>query len=276
MFQNPEAKRVRREDLFKSASSDESESEDEDAQAALRAQLSGLFDLTFKSADSQPACVTNDDREEDQQQQQLDEETFTFRLFRDEEPAQTSAILTRDEDLAQGDLGVIKRRDISYYIASPPSPLLAARYRSSAVTAEYLRADAKAGRRWGLEKPWRVVHISNSAYSSAPATGKTSGDHNRKEDGTEKKKRTRPGKKHRILQRQKEKAKHEREELAKQKAVEKETHIQEKKKRLNRERKLKRRAKEREKKKEALSAGSADMVGQDDDGESHRASSVGD
>ncbi|KAJ8123041.1 hypothetical protein O1611_g9691 [Lasiodiplodia mahajangana] len=77
----------------------------------------------------------------------------------------------------------------------------------------------------------------------------------------EKKKRTRPGKKHRILLRVREKAAREREETAKKIALEKEQHIQDKKKRLNRKRKLKRKQKEREKKAEAQAMGTTNLDG---------------
>lgn len=108
-----------------------------------------------------------------------------------------------------------------------------------AVSAEYVFADAKS-RRWGLEKPWRVTHISSNKSISASAY-----DVNPTGQAKDKK---RPGKKHRIILRVREKTAREREEAMKKLTMDKEQHLQEKKKRLNRERKLKRRQKEREKK----------------------------
>lgn len=117
------------------------------------------------------------------------------------------------------------------------------------MSAEYVLADAKR-RRWGLEKPWRVIHINPNSNSALPRTMPGSS----KEAGSaeeKKTKRTRPGKKHRIKLRVREKAAREHEETTKKLVLDKEQHLQEKKKRLNRERKLKRRQKEREKKAEA-------------------------
>ncbi|KAI0405207.1 hypothetical protein F4802DRAFT_597336 [Xylaria palmicola] len=259
MFAIPEAKRVRRKDLYDSASSSDDEAgPDPQTEAALRAklnaQLSGLLDFSFTVA---PAP-----EQQRQQQEEADpgaadsagdapregeeppaEEAFAFRLFRDEAPTRT-VVLADDDPAALGDGGlVVPSRPRSYYVASPPSPGRTSEYRSVAVSAEYLLADAKK-RRWGLEKPWRVIHIMlEGSVPGAPAAGAEDDEKKKKT-----KKRTRPGKRHRILLRVKEKAAREREDAAKKATLEKEEHLQEKKKRLNRERKLKRRQKEREKK----------------------------
>ncbi|KAI0865722.1 hypothetical protein F4860DRAFT_263530 [Xylaria cubensis] len=273
MFRLPEAKRVRRKDLDDSASASTSSGEEEvghdaEAELALRAklnaQLSGLLDFSFKIEPkaqqhqaSQPkdqlqdqapdVTVTSEVQQEDENPE---EEAFAFRLFRDEGLTHT-VVLTNDEDpAALGDGGfVVPSRPRSYYIASPPSPGKVSEYRSVAVSAEYVLADAKR-RRWGLEKPWRVIHITPTSNS---VSSKTIPGSAQEEDSAEKKKakRTRPGKKHRIILRVREKAARDREEAAKKSILEKEQHLQEKKKRLNRERKLKRRQKEREKKAEA-------------------------
>ncbi|KAI1283420.1 hypothetical protein F5Y07DRAFT_394332 [Xylaria sp. FL0933] len=277
MFSLPEAKRVRREDLHDSAS-DSASSDDEGGQdsqvnlalrAKLQAQLSSILNLNFSAgpkAQQQP--------EQAQVQPAGDapkeEEAFAFRLFRDEAPTHT-VVLTPDKDpAAQGEGGfVVPSRPRSHYIASAPSPGQTSKYRSVAVTAEYLLADAKK-RRWGLEKPWRVIHITSD--SSRAVSGKLIPG---SDESTEqqKKKRTRPGKKHRILLRVREKEKREREEAAKKLALDKEQHLQDKKKRLNRERKLKRRQKEREKKaglqtttSDPNGVGSDDGSRKDDDG----------
>ncbi|KAI0870398.1 hypothetical protein GGS24DRAFT_504837 [Hypoxylon argillaceum] len=262
MFALPDAKRIRRKDLYDSASVDTSSDEEgaRDSQAAesalharLNAQLSGLLDFSFsleppaagataqqvQQAD-QAAAAPNGHQESEGHQE---EEAFTFRLFRDEALTHT-VILTPDEDPAALGEGafVVPSRPRSHYIAAAPSTQQASEYRSVAVSAEYVLADARRPR-WGLEKPWRVIHISSksSTPGAAAAVRDVAGQ-------AEKKKRTRPGKKHRILLRVREKAARERAETEKKLALEKEQHIQEKKKRLNRERKLKRRQKEREKK----------------------------
>lgn len=272
MFELPEAKRVRRKDLYDSLSdgSDESDSDgegshDSQAESALRAklnaQLGGLLDISFTAEPTKAPRQQADEREDqsppqtpaaanhEDERQQPEEEVFAFRLFRDEALTHT-VVLTQDDDpAALGEGGfVIPSRPHSYYIAPAPSEEKASEYRSAAVSAEYVLADA-GRRRWGLEKLWRVIHIGpspGSACSSNPIPSATQDD-----GGAGKRKRTRLGKKHRILLRVREKAVREREEAAKKMALEKEEHLQEKKKRLNRERKLKRRQKEREKKAEA-------------------------
>ncbi|KAI1199869.1 hypothetical protein F5X97DRAFT_107945 [Nemania serpens] len=267
MITLPEAKRVRRKDLYDSASGSESDQEvvrDPQVEAVLHeklnAQLSGLFDFGFvakpetsqqqQAGGSQAASsASNAQREADQPGGEGGEEVFAFRLFRDEALTHT-VVLTPDEDpAAQGEGGfVVPSRPQSYYVASAPSPREMSEYRSAAVSAEYVLADA-GRRRWGLEKPWRVIHIS-ALSRPMPASAEGGDSATEAEEERKKKKRKRPGKKHRILLRVREKAAHEREEAASKQALEKELHLQEKKKRLNRERKLKRRQKEREKKAE--------------------------
>ncbi|KAI1824736.1 hypothetical protein F4861DRAFT_504639 [Xylaria intraflava] len=265
MFELPETKRVRREDVFESASSgtesdqegDHNSEAESELRAKLNAQLSGLLDFSFAAdpevhvrqtdqteaeSESQPPIAPGDAQQETEHPE---EEAFAFRLFRDQAPTHT-VVLTQDEDpTALGEGGfVVPSRPRSYYIAPAPSSRQVSEYRGVAVSAEYILADAKK-RRWGLEKPWRVIHIlADSDLASKPVSGEVEGSVGKK------RKRTRPGKKHRILLRMKEKTAREREEASKKMALDKEQHLQEKKKRLNRERKLKRRQKEREKKAE--------------------------
>ncbi|KAI0457035.1 hypothetical protein F5B21DRAFT_107489 [Xylaria acuta] len=280
MFTLPEAKRVRRKDLDDSASASISSGEEEVGhysevklalRAKLNAQLSGLLDFSFRvepktqqqqvdRPEDQLQCRGPDPASDTQQEDENpEEEAFTFRLFRDEALTHT-VVLTNDEDpAALGDGGfVVPSRPRSYYVASPPSPRKVSEYRSVAVSAEYVLADAKR-RRWGLEKPWRVTHITPNSNPASPKTIPGSAQEEEEEKGSAEKKkeekkktkRTRPGKKHRIVLRVREKAARDREETTKKLVLGKEQHLQEKKKRLNRERKLKRRQKEREKKAEA-------------------------
>jgi len=231
----------------------------------------------------------NERKKEGQNEAEEGKEAFTFRLFRDEAPTHT-VVLTR-EDLdpssasAQGKEGgfVVPSRPRSYYIAAPLTAEQESVYRTAAVSAEYLFADAKK-RKWGLEKPWRVIHITSSSSSSSrksgsrieglvttkgegvesEVAGKEGGEKAAEEGEKKKKRKTRPGKKRRILIRGKAKQAREHEEMAKKQVLEKELHLQEKKKRLNRERKLKRRQKEREKK--AQAQGQAGGAGAGDGG----------
>ncbi|GAP84036.2 putative dolichyl pyrophosphate phosphatase [Rosellinia necatrix] len=300
MFELPEAKRVRRKDLYDSGSDESgsdgeeggghhsSSSPDESAlHAKLSARLAGLFDFSFTTAAAPPQPPQQQQEEASQPdaasppsrdvsgegkgggEGEEEEQVYAFRLFRGETPTHT-VVLTRDDDpRALGDGAfVVPSRPRSHYLAGPPSPRRAEEYRSVAVSAADVLAGARRRRCWGLEKPWRVVHIASGSHLVVTAPPEEEGGGG---DGKKQKKknkgRTRPGKKHRILLRVREKAAREREEAARVKALEKDEHLQEKKKRLNRERKLKRRQKEREKKAEARAAhpigGGADV--NDDD-----------
>ncbi|RYP20609.1 hypothetical protein DL765_002680 [Monosporascus sp. GIB2] len=268
MFAFPDAKRVRREELYDS-STDGEDSRDEEVDAALRAklraQLSGLLDFSFPPAadtsrgdapqqqqQRDGAAVGDDDHHQAEREEEL---AFSFRLFRDEAPSH-KVVLEQDEAPPQAGGGafVVARRPTSYYLADEPSPDAMARFRAAAVSPDHIFRDA-GRRRWGLEKPWRVTTITITANTATGAAA--GGDELGSGRGVEAGKKKRPGKRRRIILRTREKARREREEAAKQQLVEKELHLKEKKKRLNRERKLKRRAKEREKKLASKDGGDA-------------------
>ncbi|KAK7911355.1 hypothetical protein PG985_013836 [Apiospora marii] len=254
MFDIPEAKRVRREELYSSASSDDDGDDlisqdgqvDTELRERLRAQLAGLLDLDISSPSSLPApgvtdtpaqksgtAVASDEGANGPpagtdkplaSDEDPDEVAFTFRLFRDEEPSHTVVIKQGDE--------------------TQPDQESMAQFKFAAVSTEYLMANAKQ-RKWGLEKPWRVTKITVTADKNAKSLPDADGA----EDttmGEGVSKRTRPGKKRRVLLRTRDKAKREKEEAAKKKLADKEEHLKEKKKRLNRLKKLKRREKQRE------------------------------
>ncbi|KAI1853660.1 hypothetical protein JX265_004008 [Neoarthrinium moseri] len=255
MFEVPDAKRVRREDLYDELASDSDRaSQDEEAARELRgklsAQLSGLLDFDFSSDEraAQPAKEARSQEQagngnagaEDADADEPDELAFEFRLFRDEAPTHTIVIDQHDDQKASGEGAfVVPKRPMSYYMTEGPDSDALNRIRSAAVTPDFIFADAKR-RRWGLEKPWRVTHITITAKGGPQVEPK--------EDDLTEGKRKRPGKKRRIILRTRAKAKAEKEEAAKKTLLDKEEHLKEKKKRLNREKKLKRRAKEKEKK----------------------------
>ncbi|CAJ2508091.1 Uu.00g092770.m01.CDS01 [Anthostomella pinea] len=252
MFDLPDVKRVRREDIYGAASHGE-DSHDDHVDDALReklqAQLAGLLGFLADEGASDEAEQSQSLRRGDESGlhevgdgvDQPDEESFAFRLFRDEGPSHT-VVLLRDR-APEGEGGfVVPRRPQSYYLAEKPSLELAERFRSAAVSVDHLLKDAKR-RRWGLEKPWKVMTISIGTSKGARPGSSTSQSSN---DSAGKRKR--PGKKRRIILRVREKTKKEQEQAAKQQLVEKEQHLTDKKKRLNRLKKLRRRAKEKEKK----------------------------
>ncbi|KAI0600463.1 hypothetical protein F4775DRAFT_546021 [Biscogniauxia sp. FL1348] len=259
MFEIPDAKRVRREDLYGSAS-DEEDSPDDQLESAvqekLHARLSGLLNISFAEDESGQTDVPPDppldgavgEGPEIDGAEETGEEQFVFRLFRDEEPSHT-VVLTKDDELVGqgGDGGlVVPKRPRSYYFADDPPPEVAKRFRMAAVSADYLLQDAKRNR-WGLEKPWKVTSITIATRKE--------GHIRDAESQSSERKRKRPGKKRRIILRVREKAMKEREEAEKKQSVDKEQHLKEKKKRLNREKKLKRRAKAREAKQATCGGG---------------------
>ncbi|KAH6655105.1 hypothetical protein BKA67DRAFT_657064 [Truncatella angustata] len=251
MLEAPDSKWVRREDLHGDATSDGEIDLDEAAKdelrAKLNAQLSGLFDFGLPSVEAelretQPMETDETDTAPAEEPEEL---AYEFRLFRDEAPSHTVVIGHDDDNPKAPREGafVVPKRPMSYYVAEKPDSAAMKRFRFAAVTSDYIFGDAVQNR-WGLEKPWRVAHITvTSRLSGKTALTSASGDI-KMVDG----KRKRVGKKRRIILRAREKAEKEKADAAKKYLEEKEEHLAAKKKRLNREKKLKRRAKEKEKK----------------------------
>ncbi|KAI1103565.1 hypothetical protein F4804DRAFT_309880 [Jackrogersella minutella] len=254
MFEVPDAKRVRREDL-KDSSSDDDATQDDQLESTLReklhAQLSGLLDISStpdeeaqKIQESQTRGA-NDDSIDDGDAKESGEEIFTFRLFQDEEPSRKVVLESQNGGAGKGSEGAFKvaKRPVSYYLAEEPPPEVTRQIRMAAVSADYLLQDAKKGR-WGLEKPWKVTNITITTNKKATTPRDAV---NNLSAGAEKQKK-RPGKKRRIILRVREKAKKEQEDATKRHLIDKEQHLKEKKQRLNKQKKLKRRAKARDKK----------------------------
>ncbi|KAK3903757.1 hypothetical protein C8A05DRAFT_32496 [Staphylotrichum tortipilum] len=259
MFDLPDAKRVRREDLYSSPDRDSSpEVEDSVAATELRAKLNARLSSLF-ALDAQPAPTTDEPESQDQEQDQDQDEPaeFAFRLF--STPAETTTaaaevqkvVLAPDDEAEMPYTGpALSQRPLSSYIRGPLSPREQEQFFQAAVTGADVHAWA-GWRAWGLEVPWRVTKISvvlGKGQQAKPGVVGVGGV-------VEKKKGKRPGKKSRIVLRKREKAKKEAVEAAGKQKVSKEEHLKEKKKRLNRERKLKRRQKEREKKATAKGEG---------------------
>ncbi|KAI0848662.1 hypothetical protein F5Y00DRAFT_238207 [Daldinia vernicosa] len=257
MFDVPDAKRIRREELYDSPSDEEAPQDDQwdsTLREKLNAQFSGLLDLSFAAdgetrtqqiSESQ-AGNANENAQDGDDVEEPQEEAFTFRLFRDEEPSRKVVLEPQNAGVEGNGDGafVVAKRPISYYLVEEMPPEAANRFKMAAVSADYLFQDAKR-RRWGLEKPWKVTTITIVTNNKISTPDSYIGGNS---TASVKGKKKRPGKKRRIILRTREKAKKEQEEAAKQQTVEKEEHLKDKKKRLNRQKKLKRRAKEREKK----------------------------
>ncbi|KAK0392390.1 hypothetical protein NLU13_1885 [Sarocladium strictum] len=266
MFEQPQAKRVRRDELFDSGGSDDGDGSDELMEREMRALLNeqiakslgllqadepsdriaskGQGSLNETKAASQSKSEPGNGEEEDA----ADE--FDFQLFSGSAPT-TKVVL---EDDHPGDGALVRRRPQSYYLITTISEEQKRRYAAAAVTADEILQRAKQ-RSWGLELPWKVIHASsngklNSAYETGQAASAREG-------------KGRPGKKKRIAMRTKARAAMEQAKLASAKMAEKEEHIKDKKKRLNRAKKLRRRAKAREQK--AGGGGGGEDSGDSDD-----------
>ncbi|KAK0719762.1 hypothetical protein B0H67DRAFT_486101 [Lasiosphaeris hirsuta] len=244
MFELPDSKRVRRQDLYDSAFERHSSPEGDDEgkaeiRAKLNARLSNLLSLGPIEVGNvgHDAAVDGVDEANDQPQ---DEGEFEFRLFSTSGPSQK--VIIAAEETHQGP--PISERPISHYVRGELAPEEKARLQFSAVSGSDVVAESKR-RAWGLEVPWRVTRI---AISADRRKGKQSGERIAVREGApeESQGRKRPGKKRRITLRIKEKAAKETAATKAKQLMTKEEHLREKKKRLNREKKLKRRKKEKE------------------------------
>ncbi|KUI56731.1 hypothetical protein VP1G_04133 [Cytospora mali] len=253
MFEIPNAKRVRRDELYDSSSDAGSNSQDDAGDVELRARLNERLSNLLGLDLSAPEPATGHRADPDHAQVHGDaedhegnhEEEFEFRLFSttSKNAAPAKVVLTASDDEGEQGEGafLLPTRPITYYMAEP-TPEQREAYRDVAVTGEDIIAGA-GKRAWGLERPWRVVKITVS--SDRPSKGASSAVNAKVADdlkGDEVAKRKRPGKKRRIAMRIKSKA----EKAQEEQKMTKEEHLKEKKKRLNREKKLKRRAKEKQ------------------------------
>ncbi|KAJ4306396.1 hypothetical protein N0V88_001196 [Collariella sp. IMI 366227] len=249
MFEIPDAKRVRREELYDSSSdrsSPERETEDDAAlREKLNARLSNLLSLEFSTITAPPQPVeqtsTQDAQPANVDEIADEEEEFAFRLF---STSEIQKVVLVSEDDAKFEGPAISQRPISHYIRRELTPAEREQFRIATVTGQDILAWARQ-RAWGLEVPWRVTKLTvvgkagkGAAASETQLEGSVEG----------KKKKKRLGKKSRIMMRKREKVRKEAEAVEEKKKMSKEEHLKEKKKRLNREKKLKRRAKEKEKK----------------------------
>lgn len=261
---------MRRDELFESDRSDESsgdEAMDGDLRARLNEQIAkslGLvhdqeFDRRTTRKDAIDACksrkdseehLDRDDDHEDDREKSADE--FEFQLFSTSAP--TTKVVLEDENL--GDGALIRKRPESYYLVTRIPEEQRLRYAFAAVTGDEVLERAKA-RSWGLELPWKVVHATHNAKL-----------HTLMEESCTKnssKGRGRPGKKKRIAMRTKARAEAEKSKELNAKLAEKEEHMKDKKKRLNRAKKLRRRAKAKEQKGGGDGGGGEDDTGDSDD-----------
>ncbi|KAL7816884.1 hypothetical protein V8C44DRAFT_321869 [Trichoderma aethiopicum] len=265
MFDLPDAKRVRREELHASDESSWSESEvDAELEARLNAQIAkslGIDESAYRppqppttlpvlqrpqvsgkrerealssDSESEPGTPADDDSTPIDEAGEAEDEGYAFRLFSTAGPA-PKVVLEDYDKVVEGKL--LRGRPLSYYMATEVSPQKKHEYEVAAVSGEDVLARSKV-RHWGLELPWKVTSIK---IIRKARPGKVA-SHAQSESEQQQAGRKRPGKKSRIAMRKKARAQAQAEEEAKKKMASKEEQIKEKKKRLNRLKKLRRRA----------------------------------
>ncbi|KAK8226965.1 hypothetical protein HDK77DRAFT_121080 [Phyllosticta capitalensis] len=250
MFELPEAKRVRRDELHSPASSPRS-SPDPALADLLRAQLASRIDIELVDA-PQPRAIVEPSRDADDAASE--DEELEFRLFA--APARNAAtdgaaaaaaapqkIRIKSPELENGDGGFVNpERPNSYYFYGQPNEELRRQLETAAVTGDQVMS-------WALQKwpgcalPWKVKTIALDR-KAREALGISGG--NMTEPATEKRKRK--GKKARIAIRTKLKAKAEAKEAQAKEKEEKELAERVKRAKRNREKKLKKRQRDKLKK----------------------------
>ncbi|TVY91726.1 hypothetical protein LAWI1_G007189 [Lachnellula willkommii] len=263
MFDLPDAKRVRRSDLYARSQSSPTPSEpDPELEAQLQAQLASLYGSAFNTSaatpTSNPSAAPNGKSQPDTGAEDEPAE-FEFRLFSSgkNDKAQPQRIVLEVEEEELGDGAFVRNRDSTYYFAEKAVGEQKWQFESAALSGEEILDLAKR-RAWGLEVPWRVRVLKTSVKL------KTAGGDADKtvapEVGAEIK-RKRPGKKSRIILRQRKK---KRDEIAEKNRRDKELKDEterEKRTRRNREKKVKKKMKEKAKKAEGAGTEVADGSG---------------
>lgn len=274
MFEVPNAKRVRREDLNASEESWSESEADAELEARLNAQIAkslGLDESAFRAPKPQTISlpiVTKpkvDEKKKDDDELSSDEESepktpaegfpakeggedddevYAFRLFSAAGPA-PQVVLENTNRVVEGKM--LRGRPLSYYLVTDLSPEKKQQYEMAAVSGEDVIERSKV-RAWGLELPWRVQTIKATRKTISKRGGGGGGGGAEAValvEDDQPAKRKRPGKKRRTAMRIKARAMAQAEEVAKQKMAEKEENLKDKKKRLNRLKKLRRRAKKK-------------------------------
>ncbi|WZH45066.1 uncharacterized protein QYS62_006107 [Fusarium acuminatum] len=266
MFEVPEAKRIRREDLNGSDDgADHDSTQDAELRAKLNAQMArslGMdmyiepsYDVSTKES---RAPESNESKESDDDDNMVDaagedhEEEFAFRLFSKAPPTQKIVL---EEDTGPTGVGAfVAGRPLSYYVVTKVPARQKQEYTIAAMSGDQILAKSHE-RAWGLELPWKVTNttVTRKASSSDKTEVEVA-------EG-----RRRPGKKQRISLRKRAKAKEEKEAADAKKMAEKEEHIKDKKKRMNRLKKLRKKAKAKEQKQTSKGEGRGQSPDSGDD-----------
>ncbi|KAF2491433.1 hypothetical protein BU16DRAFT_529957 [Lophium mytilinum] len=244
MFDLPQAKRVRRDELYSPAPSPRS-SPDPALTELLRIQAQNISFETVETANN-PATAPDHQNAADEEDE---EEELEFHLFAptaaqesNDAPPHRIRIGSPDRNGKEG--FVVPERPPEYYFATEADDTRRAQLNAAAISGEEVLERAKIP--WpGFEMPWRVTKISSRGLVKDVVAG-----HADVLVELEVGKRKRPGKKARIKTRIKAKEEHLKRETAEKSAKDKEMAEKEKKIRRNRVKQLKKRARDKAKKAE--------------------------
>ncbi|MCJ1420949.1 hypothetical protein MMC32_007309 [Xylographa parallela] len=250
MFGVPNAKRVRREDLYSASASPRLSSPDQDVKALLEQQYESLHHPPSREASSMPAVEIEPPHRDtpDRASPEEEEEAYEFRLFArpvieffsvEGEPTKASRIILRSPSPVIGEPGFVQpRRPDSYYFTNKATVEEESRYESAALSGEAVRAE-QSRRRPGCELAWRVMTIKLPSIGSSKLSIVRS-------DVQAAKKRA--GKKRRIVLRKRLVLEQAKKAALSMSKVEREAAEREKRTRRNREKKVKKKVKEKLKK----------------------------
>ncbi|PMD42940.1 hypothetical protein L207DRAFT_579810 [Hyaloscypha variabilis F] len=246
-FDLPNAKRIRRADLYSRPSSSPSPSPAPEESTLLHSRLAELYGpipipTSNPLSSPSPQNPTQEPTQKQEQEQDGEGEGFEFRLFSTPHSSlKTQKILLQQpEDLEVGGGFVRRERDKSFYIAPPLIGEARAQIEEICVSGEEVLSGAR-GRNWGLEVPWRVSVVS----VSGPRSRSQRSEKHKKEEEGDKLGRKKPGKKRRIILRERQRKREATEAAKKLEREKKEEAEREKRTRRNREKKVKRKMKEK-------------------------------
>ncbi|KAM0346028.1 hypothetical protein ACHAPU_005789 [Fusarium lateritium] len=268
MFEVPEAKRVRREDLNGSDNGAENDGvQDAELRAKLNAQMARSLGMDIYTEPARDATMKESRPEGSRESEASDgdddmvdvagedqEEEFAFRLFSKAPPTQKIVL---EKDTGPTGIGAfVHGRPLSYYVVTNVPARQKQEYAMAAMSGDQIQ-ERSHDRAWGLELPWKVTSTS--------VTRKANSDDKTGEEATEG--RRRPGKKQRISLRKRAKAREEKEAENAKKMADKEEHVKDKKKRMNRLKKLRKKAKAKEQKQTSKGEDGDDSDGDSADSE---------
>ncbi|KAG6147813.1 hypothetical protein E4U25_004543 [Claviceps purpurea] len=256
MFDLPDAKRVRREDLDGSTAQSWSDGANETIDTALEARLNAhiakSLGLDSPQDTSQaalrpqisPPLPRAQSAAQDDEPRDNDAGEFEFRLFSSRLPAK---VTLEDDSAPPQEGGLAHSRPQSFYLANHIPPALQNEYRFAAVSGEDVLLQSHRPS-WGMAYPWKVTRIvvtRKAKGKSGSTSTRVDADADADMEGQRRQKK-RPGKKKRIAERKEMQALKEKNQMETKRALDKEEQLKEKKKRLNRIKKLRKRAKNKE------------------------------